>query len=651
MSQWVNAYGSTVAFAREILRILLPLMLLVYVPLGLIGQIDGLLMYMTWPEVAVDSSLVVLFFALLAVSWLLGSIAFWFVISRFGFLKKHAFHAAAVVALAPLCFLIANVLTQFGIQWIGILTKKELFEAFNYAKLISVLFFFFAFLLLVGYYEVAGLRGAISGRMKIPFWFSVLLVICSATVAIVRGPRLHIFGNRSVLPHESGRGSLPNVFLLSVDALSAEDMSLYGYRLDTTPQLTRFSRQAYVFNHFYANSNFTTPTTTTIETGKYPWSHRVFWAGQLHGRDRRENIAHELHKLGYYNLTISSNPWAAPLHHGTYADYDDDAPPPVKGVIARQLAKLVFEGSNFDGILHSLLPGISSFDQIWMGNDYPWPAEDVYSMAMRMLVDAPQDRPVFMWAHILPPHDPYLPPNPEKFRYLNAKELVSRRDFKIEGFYSAKQQGMIDKYRLRYDECVRYADREVGEFLDLLRKKGYLDHAIVIITADHGESFSHGFHGHTGPQLYQGLIHIPLIIRLPGQESGKVIEENAEQVDILPTVLDLVGIPKPGWSEGESLVKYFQGKQGVASSPKFSMNFELNSSFLPLAKGTVAVMEGANKYIYDLSTRRGELYNIRFDPDEQHDLSKVQPELALHLQSMIQQRISMANNKILSRKP
>ena len=111
----------------------------------------------------------------------------------------------------------------------------------------------------------------------------------------------------------------------------------------------------------------------------------------------------------------------------------------------------------------------------------------------------------------------------------------------------------MDQKRLRYDEFILEADFQVGVFLDKLNAKGYLDNSIIVITSDHGESFTKNYLGHGGPYLHQALIHVPLIIHLPGQTEGKRIPFYAGQVDLVPTLMALLDLPIPKWAEGESL--------------------------------------------------------------------------------------------------
>jgi len=205
-------------------------------------------------------------------------------------------------------------------------------------------------------------------------------------------------------------------------------------------------------------------------------------------------------------------------------------------------------------------------------------------------------------------------------------ETESAQDI-VYGIYPERMQSQIDELRLRYDEYVAYTDYEVGRYLGYLRENGYLENSLIILTSDHGQSFQRGYYGHAGPQLYQSLIHIPLLIHLPGQTHGRRVASYAEQVDIPSTVLDLVGVPIPASAQGESLLRMMQNQRMISTKPKFASNFERNSAFEPLEKGTVAVMQNGYKYICNLETGTEELYAL--DKDGREVVNVVESERAV----------------------
>lgn len=202
----------------------------------------------------------------------------------------------------------------------------------------------------------------------------------------------------------------------------------------------------------------------------------------------------------------------------------------------------------------------------------------------------------------------------------------------------------VAQLRDAYDEMILYADHSVGEFLGWLDRTGRLDRSIVIVSADHGELFEHHRLAHGGPDLYNGVVRIPLLIHLPGQENAVRIEETAQQADLLPTLLDLIGAPLPSWSDGISLKPAFEAKS-LPDRYIFSMNLEPNSTFDRITKGTVAVMDDTFKFVRYLDSGKEQLYTYRTDEGEEHNLVDSQPEVAQRMRKTLLDKIDEVNRQ------
>jgi arylsulfatase A-like enzyme len=251
--------------------------------------------------------------------------------------------------------------------------------------------------------------------------------------------------------------------------------------------------------------------------------------------------------------------------------------------------------------------------------------------------------------HVLPPHNPYLPPKPymgifgdsEKFNTLKKQWKLVR-----DPNYESEMQADVDILRKRYNEFILHSDKEFELFMSRLPMSIDKSNTIIILTSDHGESFSHGYLGHRGPDLYESLTHIPLIIKMPDGTENRTIDIPAEQIDIAPTILDLAGIPIPSWMEGRSLSPLLQGKT-LASQPVFSMQFRNNHSLdKPITKGTIAVWEGDYKLIYYLEDEKTLLFNLKDDHNEKVNLYKHHPEITRKLTKLITDNLSLANQRI-----
>jgi arylsulfatase A-like enzyme len=440
----------------------------------------------------------------------------------------------------------------------------------------------------------------------------------------------------------------PDIYLITLDALRAEDMSVYGYPLTTTPNLENFAKQASIFDFFFANSNFTAPTTTSIETGKLPWTHKVYQLGGfLRGPAQDQTLERLLQQQGYYTASVASNPFAGPVQHRTLNGYDAVSfPLPV------DTNRLWFRYTNLVGLntlhtlqysmLKSLAAARSYMNALIWSDQYPSPAEADFRVARDLITHKNGLQPLFLWVHIFPPHDPYIPPRPFRGKFLALNTLTRTYNFLGLRPDSPPRGVTAEQLHARYDENIAYADSTVGDFINWLKQTGRFDRSIVIVSADHGESFEHNWLLHTGPYLYNDLIRIPLMIHIPGQKQSSRVEQAGEEVDLLPTILDLVGGKAPNWAEGISLKPALQGEV-LPQRFIFSMNLEPDSTFAPVSKGTVAVIDGNFKFIERLGTNDRELYRYRVDLGDQRNLLDSEPVVGARMQELLTDKLKHLN--------
>jgi len=185
------------------------------------------------------------------------------------------------------------------------------------------------------------------------------------------------------------------------------------------------------------------------------------------------------------------------------------------------------------------------------------------------------------------------------------------------GFYVKEQVPLAEKRR-RYDREVAYVDRQIGRLLDALRARGDLEDTLVVFTSDHGEGMGdHGLVGHIH-QLYDSLLRVPLILSGPGVGDPRVERERVGLVDLVPTLLDVFGLPSPPDLSGRSLV----GRPQDRPTPLLAMTFAPESR-----QNLLAVMAGRYKLILDTDSRERELYDLVDDPGELNDLHSLRPDL------------------------
>ncbi|MGB8729889.1 MAG: sulfatase [Candidatus Sulfotelmatobacter sp.] len=480
--------------------------------------------------------------------------------------------------------------------------------------------------------------------------FLVHFALAVVTLIVLLSDGTRLFHDYAPPGHLTAAQS-PDIYLITIDALSAEHISLYGYGRPTTPNLERFAQRSFTFDNVIANSNFTTPGTASIATGKLPWSHRVFhFSGFLRGEAEHETLSRLLRQRGYYTAMFSSNYAATPILRRTLPDYDAVEYVPPKGLGGYWFRLTNFIGSKHQYVLDAALPNrvglvkfVSDIDALIWPFRYPSPAEPVFDRARALIERSDITQPRFVWAHILPPHDPYLPPPPYRDRFSSGKAGLSFRDLLDMQHEKALPRSVSpSELRARYDEMVLYADNVVDHFIDWLDQTGRLDRAIVIVSADHGESFEHGWYFHGGSNLDQGVIHIPLLIHLPGEQKPGRITQLAQQADLLPTVMDLIGGEIPSWTDGASLKPVLDGKT-LPERYIFSMNLERDRIFDPISKGIFAVFDDEFKYVICLENHQEWLYQYKTDRLEEHNLMTSEPDVARRLHDVLFAKLAEVN--------
>lgn len=471
---------------------------------------------------------------------------------------------------------------------------------------------------------------------------ALLALAASVVWLAVAPPRL--LHSDAVPADAVAAGARPDVFLISIDTLSAQDANVCGDGPTLMPRLRVFAGRASCFDRHYASANFTTPSTSTMETGALPWTH---WGVQIVAKMapsiQDHSLARLLRRQGYEAHSINANIMGSPRHHGSFAGYSSDviSPSPSLGLKPR-LWLTLFPDTTLPFWLSGLIPFMDTLDVYLHGERSPFAPELTYEAALPTLEAA--RRPVFMWLHTLPPHDPYLPPPGAKYRLLPPGELERWSQMRGMGDYPAAQQPLIDKYRLRYGESIIGADEALGRFLDELERRGRLDKALVIITSDHGESFERGYMGHAGDLLHEAVVRVPLVVKLPGQRTGRTVHTPVSLADVAPTIADVVGTAPLEAADGRSLKPALVGQE-LPEQPVFTMAMERQSRFQPIRAGHYAVIEGQHKLVLDLAGGKAELFDLTADPHERHDLSAALPEVAARLRALLDARLAAAEKR------
>lgn len=454
-------------------------------------------------------------------------------------------------------------------------------------------------------------------------------------------------------------GGLSNVILIVFDTMSACDLSLYGYRRKTTPYLESFAERSTVYHNHMSGGNYTTPGTASILTGTYPWTHRAINQGGLILRSRASHNLFSAFDASYHKFSFAQNLWADYLISQFEDSLDDHLLPGSFSLIdkssgkyfpndldvsSRALDDFLF---STNGMPASLLLGplekqfflynlARTSDKGYsrglphdVTNPKYFRLEDVFNGIDAQLRSLSAFAPFLAYIHFYSPHEPYRPRKEFENLFADKWKAVPKP---VSRFSDGSTESNLQTRRVNYDEYVANVDFEFGRLMDSLSAQGILDNSIVVVTSDHGQLFERGVHGHTTPLLFDPVIHVPLLVSLPGQSSRQDIYVPTSNVDLVPTLLHLTGHPVPDWCEGTVLPAL--GGIEDAQRSVFTLEAKTNSAFSPLKKMTLSMRKGQYKLIY-YSGYGGEswfeLYDMEADVEELTDLYPSAPPIAAKL--------------------
>lgn len=464
----------------------------------------------------------------------------------------------------------------------------------------------------------------------------------------------NIFSTQS--PSNSGsNATLPNVIIVLFDAMTARNLSVYGYHRKTTPNFERFAERATVYHSHNSAGNFTIPGVASLLTGLYPWTHRALNDG---GLVKRDSINRNLFKLlgkEYQRIGFGQNIWADLILSQFREDIDLSLPPSMFGVTDHILGDK-FKDTNLayraldDFLFKGNAPGSTIFNPLEKvlfsrviaqksSSDYPkgLPGDVNYPINYRLddlftglsTFVKQLNSPYFAYFHLFSPHAPYRPSKEFSGKFNDNWRPMNKP---VHRFSDGRSNSILNDARRTYDEYIATVDHEFGHFMDALDESGIRENTYLIVTSDHGEMFERGEKNHETPLLYDPIIHIPLMISAPGQQKREDIYSSTNCIDMLPTLLYLAGREVPNGCEG-ALLPGLGGKDDPERAT-FSVEAKQNPAFAPIKTGTIAMRKGKYKMIYYTGYEAQdsfELYDLENDLEEMTDLYPTQPALAAAL--------------------
>ena len=481
-----------------------------------------------------------------------------------------------------------------------------------------------------------------------------------------------------ILPQASQATRKPNILIFVFDAMSARNLSLYGYTRETTPNLRRFAERASVFHRHYATGNFTTSGTASMLTGLYPWTHRAINYRGMIDRHLVDRNLFQLMGQEYTRFAFTQNLWADILLSQFEPDLDVHLPcdifsqlvhstvqpddlPSDRGVAyyvfqdffnLRVVDRHPFPGSLL--IASADLARALALDTTAISADYPrgLPTNYDYSYENATVLDGIsqlvtsnliQSAPYLAYFHLWSPHDPY---NARK-EYIGMFEQDLPLQSKPRHPYAGSDRSEQDlrKVRREYDEFIADLDAEFGRLISDLDRSGILENSYVIVTSDHGELFERGESGHATALMYAPVTQVPLVISAPEQQTRSNIYSVTSHVDLLPTLLSIAGKEIPPWVEGKPLPGF--GGAEDAERSIFPMMAKDNAAFQPLTHATFVLIKGGYELLYYTGypghSDQYELYHLDEDPDELQNLFSKDITTASHMKNELLEAIGAAN--------
>jgi len=346
-----------------------------------------------------------------------------------------------------------------------------------------------------------------------------------------------------------------DVVLITLDTLRPDHLGCYGNTSVQTPQIDQLAATGARFTQAFTPVPITLPAHTSLLTGAFPLA------------------------TGVHDFTGNRVPPGAPTLAKILRDHGYSTAAFIGAPVLDSRFGL---NQGFDTYFdHFELAGKEEVHLDAMKRS----GDQVVDMALKWL-NHPLAQPVFLWVHLYDAHSPYHPPEP----------------------YAGRYQGRP------YDGEIAFADAQVGRLLAALAQQGLLEKSLVVLVSDHGESLGeHGENTH-GFFVYNATLHIACIIKVPGA-APRVVPDEVSLVDVMPTVLQALGIPIPSSVQGRSLLSLVEGRAAESASNLYAENY---APLLHFGWNLLRSLQSRGwKYI---ETTRPELYDTRTDPKELRNL-------------------------------
>jgi arylsulfatase A-like enzyme len=448
----------------------------------------------------------------------------------------------------------------------------------------------------------------------------------------------------------SGR---PNVLLVVLDTVRADHLSVYGYGRRTTPNLENWAQEGVLFRNAISAADVTLSSHASIFTGLYTSWHGAHPTPDASDLGRLEpsfrTLAEILSDAGYSTLAVLANYGYLRPEFGVaqgFGFYDVRWPVKTMGSA---------DHSSLRKLLRPVLDHVVPTDEL----DRQYRRGDQITDGGLRVIKAMQGRndPFFLSLNYMDAHDPYTPPPPYRDLFPGRipsfeRSRITELRRELAKHRRPKDADAILNYLVsRYDAGIAFMDSELKRLFDGMKQVGLYDNTLIIVTSDHGEAFGeHDDLGHPA-SVHQELVHVPLLIKYPRSvpsEAGRQIEATVSGVDLLPTVLDTIGIVLPPNLQGQSLRTLGPDDARVVMAESF-----LNSSLLRSRRRIDlvqrALYQGQRKLIGSTNGQT-QLYDLQLDPSESQDIYHAENSTAIQFTHVLEKWIQAVPRARPSRK-
>jgi arylsulfatase A-like enzyme len=445
-----------------------------------------------------------------------------------------------------------------------------------------------------------------------------------------------------------------SLVLITVDCLRADQCGFYGYTCPTTPFLNTIAAESFVVPKAVVAGAPTYYSIPALHASRMPLALGRDVIGLAPGEP---TLAGALREAGYATAAFSAaNPYISARFgydqgFDVFEDFlDFDVTPPAiapgnagmhssrdrvstRGKINRSLRRAmraVGLGSLYDELyfqycLRLAAPEVENVDALRR-----FPAAEVIAQRVISWIESIQNKPFFLWLHLMDPHSPYYP-SASAYRELTGKEISARRARYLNEFWNRSDLGPVRLQQKKdfvvelYDAGIRSADNGIANLVSHLRRMNMWDECALVLTADHGEEFlDHGRRYHAPVSLYDEIAHVPLMIRVPGVARKEVGQWAFSHLHLAPTLLDALGLPAPPGFQGKSvwsnLVDGRPWEEPSVTECVYGCTNPIHAKDR-MAPRLLSVREGRHKLVMRLKPGVcEELYDLEADPDERQAL-------------------------------